>query len=343
MLPPRFIRRLAMPPLVFLLTLTAVATLPLWLVLAALASLRRPAPQRRATRLIWFAVVWLILESAALAACLALWIASGFGGRLHTANHQDRHYTLIRWFLARLYTEAVRAFQLTVEIDEPPPTPEEMSRRLTRPVIVLSRHAGPGDSFLLVYHLLRLYRRRPRIVMKATLQYDPGLDVVVNRLPHAFVPKRTNMTLVIAEIQRLAATMGPLDALVIFPEGGNFTPERRTRTIERLQERELVTEAERARRMAHLLAPRPGGAIAAIDACPEADVVFVAHTGLDELVSMRDVWRRLPVAATIKAKWWRVLADDVPREREAQLRWLYDQWEEIDAWIAAHKKPRSTR
>jgi hypothetical protein len=54
-------------------------------------------------------------------------------------------------------------------------------------VIVLSRHAGPGDSFLLVHHLLSRYQRKPRIVMKAALQFDPGLDVVINRLPNAFV------------------------------------------------------------------------------------------------------------------------------------------------------------
>jgi hypothetical protein len=39
---------------------------------------------------------------------------------------------------------------------------------------VLSRHAGPGDSFLLVHQLLSVYQRRPRVVMKATLQLDPS-------------------------------------------------------------------------------------------------------------------------------------------------------------------------
>ena len=59
-------------------------------------------------------------------------------------------------------------------------------------MIVLARHAGPGDSFLLVHQLLSAYRRKPRIVMKAALQFDPSIDVVINRLPHAFVhPHRT--------------------------------------------------------------------------------------------------------------------------------------------------------
>ena len=52
---------------------------------------------------------------------------------------------------------------------------------------MLSRHAGPGDSFLLVHQLLSVYGRRPRVVMKAALQFDPSLDVLGNRLPNVFV------------------------------------------------------------------------------------------------------------------------------------------------------------
>jgi hypothetical protein len=188
-LPPRFVRRLLFPPLVFLLTLGAIVLAPVLLLLAVVAVPSRSG-RRRALRLIWFGLAWLLMESAALLACLGLWIVSGFGGRLRTEASMDRHYGLVRWFLATLMRLAVRVFRLKVEIEEPPHTPEELAARLTRPVVVLSRHAGPGDSFLLVHHLLSLYRRKPRIVMKAALQFDPSLDVVINRLPHAFVHPR---------------------------------------------------------------------------------------------------------------------------------------------------------
>lgn len=252
------------------------------------------------------------------------------------ARHQDRHYGLIRWFLSKVYAAAVRIFRLTLDIEEPRDRPA----RPGRPIVVLSRHAGPGDSFLLIYHLLSLYDRRPRIVMKAALQFDPSLDVVVNRLPNAFVPGRSGHKRVIGEIRRLASTMEDRDTLVIFPEGGNFTPRRRRLAIRRLEEKGLVEEAVRARGMAHVLPPKPGGAVAAITACPSADVVFVAHTGLDGLLTLGDVWRRLPYAARITAKWWRVPAEDVPRDREEQVRWLYAQWEEIDAWISEQRTVR---
>jgi 1-acyl-sn-glycerol-3-phosphate acyltransferase len=353
-------------PLVFLITFTVVTLSPV-IALAALVFTPSRSGRRRSLRLLWFGLSWLVMESLALSAALVLWIASGFGGRLRSQASMDRHYGLVRWFLDTLFRRAVKTFRLRVEIEEPEATPEELAARLTRPVIVLSRHAGPGDSFLLVHHLLSLYRRKPRIVMKAALQLDPSLDVVINRLPHAFVhPRRKALPAqrpsspeaadahamhaapetpaegaVSAEIRRLAAGLGPTGALVIFPEGGNFTPGRWRRGIAKLEHSQRFDEAQRARRMPNLLPPRSGGAFAAIDAAPAADVIFVAHTGLDDLITVRDVWRALPMEQVIKAKWWRVPADEVPRDRDEVVAWLFDWWERIDGWIAENRPVRS--
>jgi 1-acyl-sn-glycerol-3-phosphate acyltransferase len=356
MLPPRVLRRLVFAPLVLVFTIGAIVVSPLLFLIGLIATPSRTG-RRRTLRLIWFGLSWLVMESLALLACLGLWIASGFGGRLRSEASMDRHYALVRWFLSTLFNRAVAVFQLRVEVDEPPATPEEQAARLARPVIVLSRHAGPGDSFLLVHQLLATYRRRPRIVMKAALQFDPSIDVVINRLPHAFVhPHRTVPAQVpspssakdeaadapvIHEIRRLAAGLDNSGALVIFPEGGNFTPNRWRRGIRRLEEARRFREAERARQMANLLPPRSGGAFAAIDAAPTADVIFVAHTGLDDLITVGDVWRALPMEQVILAKWWRVPAPEVPRERDEVVRWLYDWWERIDAWIDENRPVRA--
>jgi hypothetical protein len=144
-----------------------------------------------------------------------------------------------------------------------------------------------------------------------------------------------------AEIRRLASSLGPTGALVIFPEGGNFTPGRWRRGIARLEQRERFSEAQRARNMPNLLPPRAGGAFAAIDAAPTADVIFVANTGLDDLITMRDVWRALPMEQVIKAKWWRVPAAEVPRDRAEMVAWLFDWWERIDAWIRENRPVRA--
>jgi 1-acyl-sn-glycerol-3-phosphate acyltransferase len=269
--------------------------------------------------------------------CLGLWIASGFGGRLGTEPYQARHYAIMDWYLGRLYRAAERTLGLRVAVDEPALTAAEQAARLARPVIVLSRHAGPGDSLLLVHHLLRVYRRRPRVVMKASLQLDPSLDVVANRVPNVFIQgRRTGQQIFVKEISRLARGLGPAGALVIFPEGGNWTPGRWRRGIRRLEKQGRSDLAARAREMPNLLPPRPGGALAAIAACPESDVIFVAHAGLDRLVSVSDIWRSLPIDHVVQARWWRVTAPDVPRsaEYEAQVRWLYDWWQRIDGWIS---------
>jgi 1-acyl-sn-glycerol-3-phosphate acyltransferase len=214
-----------------------------------------------------------------------------------------------------------------------------------RPVIVLSRHAGPADSLLLIHYLLSVCHRRPRVVMKATLQLDPTVDIMANRLPNAFL-RRTPNTGVngtrqrTEQIKRLAAGMSGRSALVVFPEGGNWTPQRWRRGIERLRRRGRPDLAARAAAMPNLLPPHGSGALTAIAACPAADVVFVAHTGLDRLVSVRDVWRSLHGDLEIRARWWLVPAGSVPRTAspDGQLGWLYDWWERIDAWITAENK-----
>jgi 1-acyl-sn-glycerol-3-phosphate acyltransferase len=346
MLPPRIVRRLILAPLLLVITVALLLGLPFLIILAAAASPLLPG-RWRALRLLWFALVWLALESVALFACLGLWVASGFGGRLRSEPYQERHYALMRWFLRTLFDVATHAFRLRIEIEEPELTRAEAVARLTRPVIVLSRHAGPGDSFLLVHHLLSRYQRKPRIVMKAALQFDPGLDVVINRLPNAFVPPRRGPgNLVIKEIQRLAGGLGPTGALVIFPEGGNFTPRRRLRAIRLLEERRLAEEAAKARALEYLMPPRPGGALAAIGAAPTADVIFVAHTGLEHVVTLGDVWRALPMEQVLKARWWRVPAAEIPQGHQAQVDWLYEWWARIDAWISENRPtalPREDR
>ncbi len=342
MLPPRLVRRLVLAPMVICLFLGLIVLSPLLFVLAllfGLAGLLR-AGRMRNLRLVSFLVVGLAAEIVTLVLLFGLWIVSGFGGRMQTEPYQRRHYRVVRWFLDALYRGAERTYGLRVEIDEPPLTGEELVARATRPVIVLSRHAGPGDSLLLVHQLLSVYGRRPRVVMKASLQFDPSLDVLGNRLPNVFVAKRQAGEHIFTEqIERLARGLGPDGALVIFPEGGQLDAgpvAARHPAAGALGRRDL---AVRAAAMPNVLPPRPGGALAAIEARPDADVIFVAHAGLDAIVSVSDVWRRFPVGQVIRARWWRVPFDQVPREagHEEQVQWLFGWWERIDEWITENR------
>ena len=64
-----------------------------------------------------------------------------------------------------------------------------------------------------------------------------------------------------------------------------------------------------------MLAPKPGGVLAALTHARDADVVFVAHTGVEHMTTVLDVWRELPMDREIQMRWWIVPADEVPRGR----------------------------
>ncbi|SFO78187.1 Acyltransferase [Geodermatophilus dictyosporus] len=334
MLPPRRVRRIAGPLLIGALVL-AVALLPVLVVVALVASLFLPG-RLRALRLLGFGLVYLALEVAGLAAAAVLWLASGLGRRLGTPAFRAAHYTVLRLLLDVLMRAAQRLFALRLVTDGESWSPlDDGVPGSTNAMVVLSRHAGPGDSFLLVQTLMnRDHLRQPRIVLKDLLQADPLIDVYLNRLPSTFVSSGPGAgERAEAAIAELARDLGEEDALLIFPEGANVTPGRRVRALQRLRDRGLLAAARRAEAMRHLLPPRPGGVAAALRAAPHADVVLVAHTGLEHLSTVRDVWRGLPVDKTLHLRWWFVPAAEVPREEAELTDWLYRWWATIDDWI----------
>ena len=324
--PPRWVRRVVLAPAMVLLTVFLLTTLPLWLLLAAALAPLLPGRQRP-LRVLCVAMVAMVLESVVLSALFGLWFTAGCGIFVRTAPFQYLHYQLVGWCLRVLFRETTRVLRLTVEVEGPDP-----DEYLDRPLLVFCRHAGPGDSFLLAHALVNWYAREPRIVLSAALQWDPALDVVLNRLPNQFVSEGGGKHLE-QRIGELATALDHNDAFVIFPEGGNFTQRRRLAGIKRLRARGLPEMARRSELMRHVLPPRPGGVSAALAAAPEADVVWVAHTGLDHLFTVADIWHALPLDTTVRMRWWRVPAAEVPSGQEAQVEWLYQWWERIDGWV----------
>ena len=206
----------------------------------------------------------------------------------------------------------------------------------TRSILVCSRHAGPGDSILLMHGLYNTYRRQPRIVMKEFLQWDPAVDVILNRLPVAFVPAgRKGGQALLDNIGDLAATMDTDDAFVIFPEGANFTERRRERAIEKLKEIGRTDLAERAKDLKETLPPRSTGVKTALAHAPESsDVFFVGHAGLESFVTAGDIWRGMPMDTDVYVKVWHVPAEELPSAAD-QETWLFDTWADIDSWITS--------
>jgi 1-acyl-sn-glycerol-3-phosphate acyltransferase len=325
------LRRVVLGAAMVGLTLLVVLTVPLWLVVAAAASPFVPG-RLRPLRVLWLLLLHMALETVMLVVMLALWVASGFGWAIRRPWFQRVHYGLMRWYLVVMFRAARRVLRLTITVEGDPPRPTEPGG-----LLVLSRHAGPGDSFILVYALLHWYGREPRVVLKDTMSLDPAIGVLLHRLPARFISpnpgSRSASAAVEAQITELASGLDADDAFVICPEGGNFTQARRDRAIASLHRLGLHAMAHRAERMTNVLAPRPGGVLAALEASPHADVALVGHTGLDHLETVTDIWRELPMDKEIVMRWWRVPRSQVPLGRDERIDWLFTWWEQIDEWI----------
>lgn len=330
------LRRTATTALLLALIPVTAVLLVAACVLCAPVSLVTRGPWRP-VRIAAFALFYLLVDLAGLVAAAVLWARRLPERRDRARRHTADAFALLERLLRLLRGAGEWIFRLRVEVT---PAPSPACGRAAAPVLVFVRHAGVGDSFLLLQTLLGRPGLRPHTVLKRTLRADPALDVLVGRVPHCFLPTVGGR----AEdaIGDLAAGLGPGDALVIFPEGGNFTPRRRRRAIASLRRRGLRRRASRAERMRHVLPPRDGGALAAIAAAPTADVIFVAHTGLDVVHSARTVWSGLPLREGVRAHWWRVPASRVPQGEDARSEWLLGQWTRLDRWVADHASPDAT-
>jgi hypothetical protein len=329
LLPPRIVRRLVIAPLVFLLCLVLIALSPALLLLAAIADLFLPGSWRT-LRVAAFVVVYLVLEVIGLLVLGGLWVAAGFGLLAKSARYREIHYRFMERWLRTMNAAAARLFRLRIHIeDRPEPRPG--------PILVFSRHAGPGNSLMLIGTMMIAYRRRPRVVMLAKLQWEPLFDIMGNRLPNKFIrhdPKSSDRY--VAAIGELAGGMGDQDAFVLFPEGHDFTHRLRLRAIAHLRKKGFHSHAEKAEGMRNVLPPRHRGPRAAIHSAPEADIVFVAHTVLEDVGSFGDLWRRIPLAEPIDSRYWRVPPSEVPSGEQELIDWLYGWWQRIDDWIAEH-------
>jgi 1-acyl-sn-glycerol-3-phosphate acyltransferase len=331
--PPRPVRRLALAPLVVALEVVLLVLSPLLLLVAVVLSPLFGG--WRPVRLVLIVLAFAARHVQAVVSLLWLWLRSGFGRRLGSPEMQAAHYDLMRRFVAGVYRAIVRFARVEVVTDES----DDAHRALTipeRPVVLLSRHHGEGDTLLVIHELLCRHDRGPRVVMHEALRLDPVIDLLGSRLPNRFVDPRGGDTEV--EIAAMARELDERAALVIFPEGANFTEERRRRGIARLEEAGHHDEAAVARAMRHVSAPRPGGALAAIDAAPGADVVIMGHVGFP--TGLAEVWRLLPEPQTIEVKLWHEPPGAIPADHDARIDWLFDRWRRLDAWVEERRAAR---
>lgn len=278
--------------------------------------------------------VYLYLDLGLMLGGARLWLRHPTRSR-DEHGWRAQHTALLARALTRLMSAAHRLFGYDVHFVGTKP-----STRPDRPLVVLARHAGPGDSFTLVHLLATQFDRNPRVILKQALRWDPGLDVVLTRLRCHLLPSRSGAGEDrAAAVADLSSELDPGDALLLFPEGGNWTPRRHRRSVVRLLKAGKRTEASRARARTTVLPPRPGGAVAALAARTDTDVLILAHAGLDTLVNPGQMWRALPLRnRPMRIRAWLYPAANVPREEQAIRRWLDDQWGAIDQWVKTEKR-----
>lgn len=321
------VRRLVIAPLVLSLELVLLVLSPLLLFGSVLLS--PPFGGWRPVRMMVIVLSFAARHLGATAACALLWVTAGFGRGAGSDRTQRRLYGVMRWFVDGVYRTIVRAARVDVRVSESAGA-EELLSASERPVVVLSRHAGEGDTLLAIQQLLCRYGRLPRVVMHERLRLDPLIDVLGTRLPNRFVDPRGGDTE--REIAAMSSDMEERAAVLIFPEGRNFSPQHRRRSIARLEEAGHEEEADWARSMRHMSAPRPGGALAAIEAASGADVIFVGHVGFPS--SLAEVWRLLPQPQTVEVRLWAARSDEVPADRDAAIDWLFGWWRTLDEWVS---------
>jgi 1-acyl-sn-glycerol-3-phosphate acyltransferase len=326
-LPPRPVRRAIIDPL--WIPLAAVILLLLVVVMLVGAILAPFTRRRRLLRAAVLAAVYVCMDVGLVLGAFWLWLRN-------PSRHRDErawraaHAALLGHALTQLKAAATWLFGYEIET-----IGRELDVRPDGVLLVLARHAGPGDSFSLVYLLVTRYGRIPRVVLKRALQWDPGLDVVLTRLRCYFLPSKSGAGEDRAgAVATMVAGMGPGEALLLFPEGGNWTPRRHRRAVLRLLRAGRREQARRASARTHVLPPKPGGTAAALSVRADTDVLVVAHCGLDTLVNPQQMWRALPLRQRpMRVRAWLHPAIEVPRTDEAVPAWLDDQWATIDQWV----------
>jgi hypothetical protein len=101
----------------------------------------------------------------------------------------------------------------------------------------------------------------------------------------------------------------------------------------RLRRNRPVGKARVAEQLDYLLPPRSAGVLAGLVARPNLEIVFVAHTGLEELVTVKNVWAHLPFEVPMSLRWWKAGGRPSLDDARSVDDWLNTEWAIIEQWI----------
>lgn len=326
-MPPKYLRRLITFPGFALFTVVLIVGFPIWIFLAAAADLALGIRRGRCVRTVAFILWMCAIEARSVGRSVAIWLR--FWGKVRSPEAQ---HSLQRNALALYGHEIIRATKRIFGLELIVSGGECLEDGAG--VVCFPHHTSILDSVLPIDVLSHGFGYDLRYVIKKSLAWSPAIDLAGHWLPVHYVDrtgKRTDNEL--QSIGNLAKNLSPRSAPVIYPEGTFYTKRRLQRAVERLESQapELV---DRAKRLRYVLPPRTGGPMALLDNAPEADVLFMAHCGFERFVNMPRIFANLPFRSPVRVHFWRVPRADVPKDPKARYRWLFGEFERMDAWVA---------
>jgi len=203
------------------------------------------------------------------------------------------------------------------------------------PILLVGNHVSVADALLPAAFATGRRGVRLRYVAKGELVWDPCVDLAGHALPNVFVRRGSADTPGdLARVVSLAVGLGPDDGVILLPEGTRFTQAKRDALLARRELEGPREHLEADRKLRCLMPPRTGGLLALFDAAPGADLVVMAHSGLEGIVRIPDLWSGALLGRTLRVEFWRVPIATLPAGREARIDWIYAQWERLDRWVA---------
>jgi len=313
-------RRLLSVPVLFVIAVSLLVLIPVWLILGSLVDLVGRRFRLPTVRLLSFALLWSWFETLGVLASFGFWLVGG-------ARRAGWNYGLQRWWAARLMWALRTTCGIVVTVENP----DALS---PGPTVLLGRHASLADSLVSAW-VITSERVKPRYVLKKELLVDPCLDIVGRRVPNHFLDRgAADSGPELAALENLAAGLDSGSTGVIFPEGTRANPTKRRRALEKLAE-VAPQRAERLEGLRHLLPPRPAGAAAMLRGRSDADVVLAWHVGFEGL----DTFGGIRAALARPSRPVRFVMRRVPRSTvpspsadnmEAFVEWLDEQWSRMD-------------
>lgn len=312
--------------LVFAVSLIAS---PLWIPLSLIIGLFR-GNSFSETRALLFVSHYAFCQVWASVGLLLIWLFSG--AWLGIGQERMVDWT---WRIEYLWVKAFGAG--TLRIWNIRPNFEFDYEFTDRPVILFVRHASIADTFIPLLYVSVPFDLRLRLVLKRELEWDPCIDIAINRMQQLFVRRGSgDSEKEVLAIGKLIEDVGPREGIIIFPEGTRYSEAKKARILDKLEEAGETEILEHAQKYQRVLPPRMAGPLALLESNPGADAVFCAHTGLEKSSSFRESFNGGLVNTKVHIRFWGVPFEDIPTDAAARQTWLLEEWKKVDDFIVEH-------